>query len=931
MGNVACNSNIPSSGWNEEIAAAQVDTAKTLFVTEGNIAAAVNYAHIRVDIELVPLMKELTQLKVLIDVMKRSAVVLGPETSSGSRVLQLVRLASDAVAGMLSDLMSLTDAFTSVSEIPSFTRAYHQQREINKNDFPQWVQRDDAHLSTQELKLLTRRYAAPNSWEDYSSDQPTNEKTAATEDRTYWNNQDSENIDSIAEATEDSRSANLQVKGEHAYHQAKGRIHSAEYRAAFRRQETVGNPYPSMYPENDPSKWSRFTSTPNQSVLSSANTSTALLRPKRTPLLVLAGVALIGCAISSIVSYFTTAALIGAVQAKQSVIISQVEDNLIRTNQNSVDIERITAAAKLFRDGQRGNQKQIDMLKWETVALWAMDVVNDQTRRVNRLTDAAVAAYANRLNPGLVETAGLMHAIQTLNSDCLARGRQIAITTVAQVYQLQTSFLFDPDIDTFHLVIHVPIYKPAHVMRLYRHIPLPLACSVEMGCSDKISIELAPRQTYLAVNRDNTLYKSFTETELARCHKLGESRFCDSPVFTKEAAPDCLAALFRNNRALIRSRCPAIVTAPTSRFLRLNRTYWIVSDPDRLHVTTVCADNTYSSWIQGVTQLRLEEGCTISSDKWIITRDAFEPDVTMTNYVVDTGLTVQMLAPNLTKIQWDVIEETISSIGTPVENIEQLDIFRQKIAAAEAHSAWLQLIHTAFSTTMMTALISVAAAIIAYYCYQRQRRSRMRRLVEAAEMRDYAMYRDQGARPRVRPNNVDLISELPDSVSRSGFDPSRSSATLGQRMLPDGWLDRAVNAPRSINGSLGYTLPRTSTPIDIPGGRSRHYDRQFTRRYYEPSGDIEMESVSGNPTLYPSVEADETFFTPPVAVEDIQPPVYRSLAPRNARNPRPPRSLVFENEEVAPIRRSHSLRQMPEPHTPIRPPTRSVVAEQLNL
>jgi hypothetical protein len=320
---------------------------------------------------------------------------------------------------------------------------------------------------------------------------------------------------------------------------------------------------------------------------------------------------------------------------------------------------------------------------WESAAIWGMTVINNHRAKTTRLIDSVVAAYAGRLHPGLVRQEGLTNALIQLKHQCAVKGRRMAIANAAQLFQLRASFLYDPNINTFHLVTHIPIYRNEYVMQLYKHIPLPLGCSYEMGCSLRLAVELSPKEKFLAVNDGRTLFKSFTPAELDNCDKLGDAYFCESAILNKPSQPDCLVALYRNQPDFIRSRCPAIITAPKSQFFRLNQTHWIVSDPEKLHLTISCDDGTtHSAEIDGITMLSVQQGCTVSSDKWILVRDSFEPTTQVSSHLVDTDITIAMFTPHLTRTDWQQLDKTITSVGTPVEHIAQLDLFKQKVADA---------------------------------------------------------------------------------------------------------------------------------------------------------------------------------------------------------------------------------------------------------
>jgi hypothetical protein len=82
-----------------------------------------------------------------------------------------------------------------------------------------------------------------------------------------------------------------------------------------------------------------------------------------------------------------------------------------------------------------------------------------------------------------------------------------------------------------HVILHVPLYREAHILSLYCYISSPL----QLLWEPELYFEIKGDKQFLARNRDGTLTKTLTDLELLDCLSITHAYFCDDNALEKRA------------------------------------------------------------------------------------------------------------------------------------------------------------------------------------------------------------------------------------------------------------------------------------------------------------------------------------------------------------------------------------------------------------
>ncbi len=96
------------------------------------------------------------------------------------------------------------------------------------------------------------------------------------------------------------------------------------------------------------------------------------------------------------------------------------------------------------------------------------------------------------------------------------------VTKVTDLFQIPLSYVYQPNNKTIALLLHVPLVKQEYLLHLNQYLPFPLTHNLSPNHSLMPSIG---QNNILAYSGFDT-FKIISQSDLASCHKMGESYFC---------------------------------------------------------------------------------------------------------------------------------------------------------------------------------------------------------------------------------------------------------------------------------------------------------------------------------------------------------------------------------------------------------------------
>ena len=166
---------------------------------------------------------------------------------------------------------------------------------------------------------------------------------------------------------------------------------------------------------------------------------------------------------------------------------------------------------------------------------------------VYRLISGFELLFHYKLSPKLVHATALKAKLLILKDRLAKKGYTMGISTLQEAFQLPTSHIVFKN-GTIDIILHVPAYRTHSVLDLYEYMPAPFIFPTKTANGDSKEIILMPQteKTYLALNYNKSIIRTFTKLEMSQCKTIGHHHFCQQENFyDRTLESDCLFSLFK--------------------------------------------------------------------------------------------------------------------------------------------------------------------------------------------------------------------------------------------------------------------------------------------------------------------------------------------------------------------------------------------------
>jgi len=399
----------------------------------------------------------------------------------------------------------------------------------------------------------------------------------------------------------------------------------------------------------------------------------------------LAGMA-IGGLVTSLFNQFNFQSPTNILNDKVNVIVSKVEHNSIEISQNSEDIKRLNQTMAFVRD-ELGKQIVVNkVLDLEFMILLVINALNEAENRVERLLEALDQIFIGTFHRGLTNTEKLQTAVNSLRNQATNKGLLIGVQSLAELYQLPASFVYDATISMVHVILNIPLYREVHILSLYRYISSPL----QLPWDPELYFEIKPDKQFLGRNLDGLLTKTLSNLELQDCLFIGHAYFCDDNSLEKHTLPSFLNALFSGIHKSLLMECSGHIMPNVAMMQCLNKTSYMIAESAPLRMITECfiqgAVRTYTDTIPAGTHfITVDAECTTTSDYWVISPSNTIQDVIVHAVHVPTVIDPSNFVSSIDKDTLHLIGATLKQVGQPipVSHVKGLATFSSAIAAKD--------------------------------------------------------------------------------------------------------------------------------------------------------------------------------------------------------------------------------------------------------
>jgi len=520
-----------------------------------------------------------------------------------------------------------------------------------------------------------------------------------------------------------------------------------------------------------------------------------VVRQRRQAVVGLAAIGgmIVGAIAGSLFSQFKTAALVDILNNKVDTVVHQVDNLSLEVYQDHTDIARVNTTLDHFETMIGKLLVTDEVYEHYFAGIYSTILLEEQADRFALAQTAIDQLLLGKLHKGLISPNGLTKAIEDLRKRAENIGMLIGVKRPIELYQLHTSFAYDPETDTLHVIIHVPMYREKHMLSLKRYVPIPF---FSPGLNKFLVIE--PKETYLAHNADVTVIKTLAEPDLSDCLNIGHAYFCEDHSLQKATIPTCLLQMSKGIKKDELNMCPVQILPQIAKIHQTSKDSYVIATSVPTTIIQSCWRNQdlYQKIEPGTYQLKVDPNCTTSSDQWVIYPTVQINDANINTTTVQYDFDIPTLHDHLDDEDLKIIHALIGTIGKPVplEQMTQLVQFRKDIKRENAQFSFAHLLLNS-GTSTVTVITIVVITIIGYMIYRScsQKRSGHSRLRNDYEMTPM-MSHEQNRQPPIvmqqtipaAPATIPVLAATAASGTGNPVVPQSPTATTStsQQLMP---------------------------------------------------------------------------------------------------------------------------------------------------
>ena len=320
-------------------------------------------------------------------------------------------------------------------------------------------------------------------------------------------------------------------------------------------------------------------------------------------------------------------------------------------------------------------------------------------QQARRIMDALMPLFHHRLAPQLVDNQLMANTIHRLDGRAHAIGLTMVTNRPEFAFQYDVSHMLFRN-GTLHIYLHCPLVPEGSYLELYEFIPVPLPL-----VNGSIYILPNPEDKFLALSRDETVFRTLTREEIDDCTKIMDVTYCPrSNLMEKHSLPSCLMCLYQTRLMDAAKFCPVLVHPKRDYAVAINGTSFMLYQGVSGPVTRRCGKSITTIQMVGTHLISTPPGCTVSSR-------TFTYEGTITLEASDNLNIPQNIEPEqlITEDAMEAIKFQMATEQGKLDLMESpVDIHVHDLKAAfDAEKR-----HSVISLTMWTALIIVILVVI---------------------------------------------------------------------------------------------------------------------------------------------------------------------------------------------------------------------------
>ena len=303
-------------------------------------------------------------------------------------------------------------------------------------------------------------------------------------------------------------------------------------------------------------------------------------------------------------------------------------------------------------------------------------VQRELENKVQMATSLIAHAQAHRLAPGVFNKEALDSVVQYTKK--LAKEQQLEnfIHHTSDLYQLETSYLYNPENKTFSIILHIPLVQKENLLKMYKFVPLPL--NTQLTSNHSLMPDVGNRDI-IAV-RGTEAYKVLSHSDLHKCLKMGNTHFCrNSNVLSTNMKATCLSSIFMADTLSAREQCKFQVRPRQEAVFETAHNQFIIYTNQTMKIQEVCDTTRKTHTVSSGETVKVGPGCRIKTKEHLLVADLEETfSVEDKEATKSWAWSVGDLFPEIPKDKFNLTLERLNSQGfhtvDATDLLHQLDI-----------------------------------------------------------------------------------------------------------------------------------------------------------------------------------------------------------------------------------------------------------------
>ena len=303
-------------------------------------------------------------------------------------------------------------------------------------------------------------------------------------------------------------------------------------------------------------------------------------------------------------------------------------------------------------------------------------VQRELENKVQMATSLIAHAQAHRLAPGVFNKEALDSVVQYTKK--LAKEQQLEnfIHHTSDLYQLETSYLYNPENKTFSIILHIPLVQKENLLKMYKFVPLPL--NTQLTSNHSLMPDVGNRDI-IAV-RGTEAYKVLSHSDLHKCLKMGNTHFCrNSNVLSTNMKATCLSSIFMADTLSAREQCKFQVRPRQEAVFETAHNQFIIYTNQTMEIQEVCDTTRKTHTVSSGETVKVGPGCRIKTKEHLLVADLEETfSVEDKEATKSWAWSVGDLFPEIPKDKFNLTLERLNSQGfhtvDATDLLHQLDI-----------------------------------------------------------------------------------------------------------------------------------------------------------------------------------------------------------------------------------------------------------------